>query len=157
MSSLDVMYKSTKHDWGTPQALFDLLDREFNFSTDVCATAANAKVPRYYTPEQNALAQRWRGVCWMNPPYGREIGKWLAHAFAAAQSGATVVALVPARTDTHWWWSYCRYAEVRLLRGRLKFEDGSNKPSCAPFPSAIVVFDRLVMPAVVYWDWRALV
>lgn len=77
----------------------------------------------------------------MNPPYGREIGKWMKKAFESSQSGATVVCLIPARTDTAWWHDYAAKGEVRFLRGRVKFvsRDGSNKQS-APFPSALVIF-----------------
>jgi len=73
----------------------------------------------------------------MNPPYGREIGKWVKKAYESAQSGATVVCLVPARTDTAWWHDYCAKGEIRFVRGRLKF--GGSKNS-APFPSAVVIF-----------------
>ncbi len=73
----------------------------------------------------------------MNPPYGSEIGKWMAKAHdTAMHESATVVCLVPARTDTAWWHKYAMKHEIRLLRGRLKFGDGRNS---APFPSAIVV------------------
>lgn len=73
----------------------------------------------------------------MNPPYGRAIGSWMKKAYGAAQQGATVVCLVPARTDTTWWHCYAMKGEIRLLRGRLKFEGATHS---APFPSAIVVF-----------------
>ena len=73
----------------------------------------------------------------MNPPYGREIGRWMQKAYEASRSGATVVCLIPARTDTSWWHRYAMRGEIRLLQGRLKFGDGQNS---APFPSAIVIF-----------------
>lgn len=123
--------------WATPQAFFDTLNAEFGFETDVCALAENAKCPRYFTPEMDGLAQEWRGVCWMNPPYGREIGAWMRKAFESSKAGATVVCLVPARTDTAWWHDYARQGEVRFVRGRLKFGGHANS---APFPSAVVVF-----------------
>jgi site-specific DNA-methyltransferase (adenine-specific) len=72
----------------------------------------------------------------MNPPYGRSIKLWLAKASREAAAGATVVCLLPARTDTTWWHEYCSAAEVRFLRGRIRF--GGCK-SGAPFPSAVVV------------------
>jgi phage N-6-adenine-methyltransferase len=104
----------------------------------VCATAENAKCSRYFTIEDDGLAQEWRGRCWMNPPYGREIGAWMAKAWSSAAAGALVVCLVPARTDTPWWHDYAIKGEVEFLRGRLKF-GGHKNP--APFPSAVVVFD----------------
>jgi phage N-6-adenine-methyltransferase len=102
----------------------------------VCAIQANAKCERYFSPQLDGLAQEWDGVCFMNPPYGRTVGAWMAKALASAQAGATVVALVPARTDTAWWHDYATQAEIRYLRGRVRF--GGGDP--APFPSAVVVF-----------------
>ena len=117
---------------------FDGLNNEFKFETDVCALKENAKCSNYFTPEMDGLAQSWTGVCWMNPPYGREISKWVKKAFESANQGAaTVVCLVPARTDTKWWHDYAINGEVRFIKGRLKF--GGNKNN-APFPSAIVIF-----------------
>lgn len=125
-------------EWETPQALFDALNDEFGFETDVCATDANAKCDVYYTPEVDGLKQQWTGVCFMNPPYGRDIREWVEHAWFCAVRGATVVTLLPARTDTNWWQGFVSDAvEIRFIRGRLKFNDGSGR---APFPSAIVVF-----------------
>lgn len=132
-----VHFSSATCEWETPLDFFRDLDREFGFDVDVCATPDKAKCLRYYTPEMDGLAQTWRGTCWMNPPYGRQIGKWVRKAYESAQAGATVVCLLPARTDTAWWHDYCQRAEVRFVRGRLKF--GGAKHS-APFPSAVVIF-----------------
>ena len=135
------LYSSATDDWGTPQTLFDELNNEFNFTLDACASAHNFKVNVYFTKEDNALVQDWAGIVWMNPPYGRAIGKWMKKAFEESQKGATVVCLVPARTDTAWWHDYAIKGEIRFLRGRLKFEQpGFVKNSSAPFPSAIVIF-----------------
>lgn len=134
---MNVHFSSKTDLWETPQALFNTLNAEFNFDVDVCATADNAKCAKYFTAEQNGLAQSWSGTCWMNPPYMRQIGLWMRKAYESAQGGATVVCLVPARTDTAWWHDFAAKGEVRFLRGRLKF--GASKNS-APFPSAIVVF-----------------
>lgn len=152
------LFTSTTDEWSTPQDLFDELDREFGFVLDVCATKENAKCDRYYTRKDDGLSQEWRlsalglkprhghllGAVWMNPPYGREIGKWVAKAETEACKGATVVCLLPARTDTRWFhnhiWGHERPqvgVVVRLLSGRLKF--GGSKNS-APFPSMVVVF-----------------
>lgn len=131
----EVMFSSKSNLWETPQDFFDQLDAEFHFETDVCATPENAKCERYFTPEIDGLKQEWTGVCWCNPPYGREIGKWVKK---ASESDATVVMLIPARTDTAWFHDYiCEKAEVRFVRGRLKFGDGSNY---APFPNLVVIF-----------------
>jgi len=135
---LQVHFSSKTVEWATPPELFADLDAEFRFETDVCATPENAKCPKFFTKEDDGLAQRWTGVCWMNPPYGRRvIGPWLRKAYESAQQGATVVCLVPARTDTQWWNRYCVHGEIRFIEGRLKFGDGQGT---APFPSAIIVF-----------------
>jgi len=137
------LYSSATDDWGTPQKLFDELDAEFGFTLDACASAHNFKVKKYFTKEDNALVQDWIGNVWLNPPYGRDIGKWMAKAYAEHQKGATVVCLVPARTDTAWWHDYAVKGTVRFLRGRLKFEQPGAVKNSAPFPSAIVVFQEI--------------
>ena len=131
------LFSSQTDNWETPQALFDKLNAEFHFDLDVCADNSNAKCKKFYTKEQDGLQQNWIGMCWMNPPYGREIGKWLKKAYESSINGATVVCLIPARTDTAWWHDYVMKGEIRFIRGRLKF--GGSKNS-APFPSAIVIF-----------------
>lgn len=134
-----VHFSSNSDLWETPADLFQRLDEGFHFTLDVCALPANAKVRRFFTPAVDGLSQRWTGRCWMNPPYGRAIRLWMKKAWEESQRerGATVVCLVPARTDTAWWHEYAKRGEVRFLRGRLKF---SNSAHSAPFPSAIVIF-----------------
>lgn len=131
----DVMFSSKSDLWETPQAFFDELNREFGFQADVCALPENAKCDTFYTPEQDGLTREWTGVCWCNPPYGRKIGEWVKK---AAESNATVVMLLPARTDTKWFHDYILpNAEIRFIKGRLKF--GGSKNS-SPFPSMICIF-----------------
>jgi len=146
--TMDVHYSSEKMDWETPQDFFDELDAEFGFQLDVCATAENAKCSAYFDEQEDALSFSWieepvlgqmQFVFWMNPPYGREIGKWMKKAYEESQKGCTVVCLVPSRTDTAWWHDYAMKAdEIRYIRGRLKFEGAKNS---APFPSAVVIFN----------------
>ena len=132
------MFTSTTGCWETPQDFFDRLDKEFGFDLDACALPENAKCPRYYTPEQDGLSQPWKGTVWCNPPYGRQIGRWVEKAGLSAAEGATVVMLLPARTDTRWFHQYIYgRAEVRFVPGRLEF--GESKHS-APFPSMVCVF-----------------
>ena len=136
---MSVHYSSETVEWETPQPLFDLLDAEFQFTVDVCATASNAKVDPFFSREQDGLKQNWTGMAWCNPPYGRGvIDKWMAKAASEAKNGTGIVCLVPARTDTKWWHDYVLLAdEVRFVRGRIKFGD---QQGAAPFPSALVVF-----------------
>ena len=136
-TKMAVHFSSATDEWPTPQDFFDRLNEEFHFTLDVCATPENAKCPRYFTKRENGLLQKWTGTCWMNPPYGREIGQWVKKAYESALEGATVVCLLPARTDTAWWHDYCMKGEIRFVRGRLKFGSATEN---APFPSAVVVF-----------------
>lgn len=99
----DVHFSSETDLWTTPQEFFDKYNESWGFTLDVCATPANAKCSRYFTKEDDGLAQDWGDdICWMNPPYGREIIKWMQKAYEASLNGAIVVCLVPARTDTRW-------------------------------------------------------
>ena len=127
--------------WETPKDFFDKINEEFGFTLDACAMSFNAKLPNYFTPEQDALKQSWNGIVWMNPPYGRVIKDWMAKAVNEWRNGATVVCLVPARTDTAWWHDYAMLGEIRFLRGRLKFiDENGNSQNSAPFPSALVIY-----------------
>ena len=133
----DLMFSSAKCEWSTPQDFFNALNAEFGFQVDVCAGLTNAKCPFFFDEAVDGLKMCWRGVCWMNPPYGREMPKWIQKAYESAQEGATVVCLLPARTDTAAWHDYCMKGEIRFIRGRLKFGGHTNS---APFPSAVVIF-----------------
>lgn len=130
---------SNSTEWATPKELFDKLDAEFHFDLDPCCTHENAKCALHYTKEEDGLAQSWAGhTVFCNPPYGREIWRWVKNAWQESHyPGTTVVMLLPARTDTSWFHSYIYHkAEIRFLRGRLHFNDSK---SGAPFPSMIVV------------------
>lgn len=132
------MFTSTTDCWETPQDFFEKLNGEFGFELDACALPENAKCAKYYTPEMDGLSQLWTGTVWCNPPYGRQIGKWVAKAAQSADEGATVVMLLPARTDTRWFHQYIYgRAEIRFMPGRMKF--GRSKNS-APFPSMVCIF-----------------
>jgi phage N-6-adenine-methyltransferase len=109
-------------DWETPPEVFGPLDREFGFTLDVAASAANAKCAAFLTTDDDGLVADWgANVCWCNPPYGAIIGRWVRKAWLASKYGATVVMLVPARTDTAWWHDYAIKGDVRFLRGRVYF------------------------------------
>lgn len=140
-----VMFSSKTDMWETPQGLFDQLDEIYHFDLDVCATQQNKKCANWLGYADggiftDGLNHSWYGTCWMNPPYGKEIGKWVKKAHDEARRGVTTVCLLPARTDTQWFHDYIYqnpHAETRFLKGRLKFGGCKNS---APFPSMVVVF-----------------
>ena len=135
---LKVHFSSKTCEWGTPRWLFDALDREFGFTLDPCSTHENAKCKKHFTLAEDGLKQSWADeIVFMNPPYGSAIKKWMQKAWLSSCEGATVVCLVPARSDTQWWHRFAMRGEIRLFTGRIQFE-GAKWP--APFPSAIVVF-----------------
>lgn len=138
------LLSSNKTDWCTPQSFFDVLDKEFHFVLDAAATEKTSKCKRCYTPEMDGLSHSWdvAGAVFCNPPYGRDIKKWIRKAYEESKKGATIVLLIPARTDTSYFHDFVYgKAEIRFIRGRLKFvdEDGKTKHP-APFPSILVIY-----------------
>jgi phage N-6-adenine-methyltransferase len=142
LSSLD-------ETWATPAKFFADLNKEFNFVIDAAAVQSSALCDFWYGPDhpdlymRDAFQRNWAldangGNIFLNPPYGRTIKDWMRKADFESKRGATVVCLVPSRTDTIWFQDYCLDKEVRFIRGRLKFNDGVNP---APFPSAVVVMN----------------
>ena len=133
-------------NWCTPQKFYDELNEEFHFVLDPAATDETAKCSLYYTPETDGLSQSWDcgGAVFCNPPYGREIGKWVKKAYEESQKTEhPIVLLIPARTDTSYFHDYIYgKAEMRFLRGRLRFvyEDGTTYAT-APFPSMLVIYN----------------
>lgn len=122
------LFTSLRGDWKTPRALYQALDAEFCFDFDPCPVI----------PKTNGLESEWGDINFVNPPYGREIGKWIQKGFEENLNGKTVVFLLPSRTDTSWWHDFVmRATEIRFIRGRLRFDDQKNS---APFPSVIVIF-----------------
>ena len=136
----EVLFSSRSEDWETPQEFFNMLDAEFHFTLDPCASAENHKCELYFTKEQNGLQESWGGdKVFCNPPYGRQIGKWVEKAYMESQKpDTTVVMLIPARTDTKWFHKFIYgKAEIKFVKGRLKFGGADNN---APFPSMVVIF-----------------
>jgi phage N-6-adenine-methyltransferase len=147
----DGMRTSISDSWTTPRDFYERLNQEFNFALDAAALQSSTLCPgNWYGPDhpdelrRDALSRDWStdskgGAVWLNPPYGRAIKPFMAKAHSEIGGGITIVALVPARTDTNWWWDSCIMHEVRFIKGRLKF--GGQKNS-APFPSAVVVMRK---------------
>ena len=123
-----LMFSSLRLDWQTPKAVYQILDAEFGFNFDPCPS----------NPRFDGLKVEWGAVSFVNPPYGKEIGKWCKKAYEEYKKGKIVVMLIPSRTDTKWWHEYIMEAtEIRFVKGRLKFDGAKNS---APFPSAIIIF-----------------
>lgn len=135
------MFSSKDMTWETPINLFNLLNDEFNFTLDPCCEKETAKCVKYFTPESNGLIQDWSNdIVFVNPPYGREIGSWVKK---SSESNATVVMLIPARTDTRWFHDYIYHkAEIRFMKGRVKFLQQGIEKDAAPFPTMIVIFKK---------------
>lgn len=138
----ELMFSSKTDDWYTPIDFYKELNKEFNFNLDPCCDEENKKCEKYFTKEDNGLIQDWEGYrVFCNPPYGREIKKWVKKAYEESKKNNTlVVMLIPARTDTSYFHDYIyKKSEIRFIRGRLKF-GGSKNP--APFPSMVVIFSN---------------
>jgi phage N-6-adenine-methyltransferase len=136
------IFTSDHDSWETPNYIFDDLHRVFNFTLDVCANDYNHKLNNYYSEEINGLKQDWQGVCYMNPPYGRAIDKWIKKAYNESLKGTKIVALIPARTDTKWF-QYCWNADyLYFIKGRVKFLKNNKEIGAATFPSVIVVWNH---------------
>jgi phage N-6-adenine-methyltransferase len=152
MLNTELMFSSISNEWETPNDLYQSLNREFNFTLDPCSQDYNHKCQKYYTQEDDGLSKDWSGeTVFCNPPYGKEIGKWVKKCHEESLKPNTkVVMLIPSRTDTKWFHKYIyNKAEVRFIEGRLKFinrllpswrEDGNFKLQSAPFPSMVVIF-----------------
>ena len=135
-----VLFSSKTDLWSTPQDFYDILNKEFGFTLDPCASDENHKCEKYYTKDDNGLNKDWSGeTVFCNPPYGRVIKDWVKKCHdEGSKDNTVVVMLVPARTDTAWFHDYVYgQAEIRFIRGRLKFGGSNNS---APFPSMLVIW-----------------
>lgn len=137
----DVMFSNKSNEWATPQSLFEELNAEFHFTLDPCADDINHKCDKYYTVNDDGLAQDWSGErVFCNPPYGRQVGNWVKKCFSEVYGGKCncAVMLLFAKTDTKWFHNYIyNKAEIRFIRGRIRF---GNQENDAPFPSMVVIF-----------------
>lgn len=149
-----LMFSSKSDVWGTPPEFFNKLDKIYKFTLDPCATFENHKCDKYYTLEDDGLSKSWENeVVFVNPPYS-DIGQWVKKAhYEATYNSATVVMLIPARTDTKYWHNYIMSDanKIYFIKGRLKFANPFTSVSnSAPFPSAVVVFHRVKSPFIHY-------
>ncbi len=135
-------FASKKQDWETPDELFNPLHKEFNFTLDLAGDKINSKIPNVITKEENAFDIDWKGICWLNPPYGSKgykLKDWVIRAYEQSMKHkSTIVMLIPARTNNQWWHEYCMKGEVRFIKGRPKFKGCVHG---LPQPLAIVIFN----------------
>lgn len=132
-------YNGNGRHWATPPEIFDPLMLEFDFTLDPCATPETAKCAKFYTEAYDGLSKDWSGErVFMNPPYGREVYAWTRK---ARDSGTLVVALLPASCDLKWWHEdVVGHANVRYLRGRVRFLTGGPYRASGFFASVVVVW-----------------
>jgi len=137
-------FKSKSQEYETPNEVFEPLQKEFNLQLDVCATKENHKCDLYFTKEQSALYQDWKLNFWMNPPFGRDLKKWVQKAYEESQkNNVNGVLILPVRSNTLWWHKYIidTKAEVRFLKGETKFV-GHKRGLWLPF--AIIIFKKVL-------------
>lgn len=159
--NISKMMTSIDQDWATPSYFVDLVEKKLNlkFELDACAYDHTAKAPKWYTEKDDALTQDWKGVVWMNPPYGRALPKWLYYARQQSKKHKSViVCLVPARTDTIWFHNNAKKGNLILLKGRISFEkahgnDTEHKPGA--FGSMLIIFGGGFAPnKISRWNWK---
>lgn len=145
----EVHFSSVDQTWCTPSEFYKMLDEEFDFELDPSCTEKTAKCERFFTPETDGLSQSWEvhngRAVFCNPPYGKELKKWVKKAFEESKKGVTIVLLIPSRTDTSYFHDYIYgRTEIRFIRGRLKFEDenGNASRNSAPFPSLVAIYNK---------------
>lgn len=144
---------SNRHDWETPEEVINKLP--VYFDVDVCATPETAKAKKFYTPQQDGLKRMWKGVCWMNPPYGKELPRWLQKAYDESRTqGTSVWCLVPARTDTKWFHEIATLGTIVFLKRRVPFLMDGKPVRSPPFPSMVVIFDKDIDVGFLTWDWK---
>lgn len=148
MNRLAPLMTSSSQDYETPSYIYNALDSMYGFTLDPCASHENHKTARYYTEEDDGLSYSWSNeVVFMNPPY-KHIGMWMYKAynevFKSKTPAACVVCLIPARTDTKWWWNFAKPGSILFIKGRIRFNEKTAK-SGAPFPSAVVTLTNAPM------------
>lgn len=131
-------FKSDSIEYETPQILFDKLDKEFNFNLDVCASDQNYKCKKYYTKEDDCFTKEWMGNCWMNPPFSRNLSKFVLKMHDEYnKNGGIKVCLIPVRSNTVWWSKIIHDAECRFINGEVNF---NNEKNGLWLPMCILVF-----------------
>ena len=142
MGNIKAIFSSQNNNWETPKELFEKLNDEFNFTLDATASQKNAKCQRYYDEEMNCLVQHpTNESIFMNPPYSRQIKLFVKWIFENYKNNKVIVLVIPARTDTEYFHKYIYgIAELRFVRGRVKFELDGKRYGSSTFPTMICIF-----------------
>ncbi len=153
----------SKQDYGTPFAVVRALESKLGerISFDLAASAHNTKHERYFTEEQNSLAQDWRkldGLLWLNPPFA-DARPWVRKCKEESAKGARIASLTLASVGSAWFAEEC-YGNCRvlLMRPRIVFDGMEPNPKTGkvdPFMKdcMICIWDRNIQPIIELWDW----
>ena len=149
--------------YSTPMDLIDAIKVKWRlkqFAWDLAADGGNTKAARYFTEDQDSLAQNWRalkGNLWLNPPFAR-IGPWAKKcalstpyriALDEGEFARRIFFLVPAAPGSNWWRDFVHEkARVVFLNGRPCF-DGK-----AGFPKDISLCIYGEKPGYEVWSWQ---
>lgn len=139
------MPKALSDKWSTPPYIIEQVQIEFgSIGLDPAASPDNAVSKRYFTEEKDGLKCQWlANLVYVNPPYGRILNAWVSKALEEYDSGRSkrIVMLLPSRTCTRWFHALYERpdVEIRFIKGRLKYGDGSSP---APFPSILVIIGK---------------
>jgi phage N-6-adenine-methyltransferase len=123
---------SINDEYATPPSVFNRFGSACTL--DACATTGKAMCAQHFSKAQDGLKQHCHGTIWMNPPYS-DLYPWCAKAYEYAQAGGTVIALLPAWTDSPWFHEFVSYGRITFIRGKLSYV---GRRGYAPFPSIIV-------------------
>lgn len=137
-----------EQEWYTPSYILDKVYNVFPVSTDPCSNKdKTVNAGTYYMKDDDGLSQSWFGNVYLNPPYGRAIGRWVTKFLEEWDNGniKSAILLMPVKTDTKWWSKLT--AELSCwcaVSGRVKFvsSEPDKKTSVGTFASAIILFTR---------------
>ena|SRR5215472_8502640 len=153
MSKLAKTEQHLESCWRTPKWLVDRIrDDIFGgvIDLDPCTDDTNpTSARRFYTPVNDGILQPWYNAAtiYVNPPYGKTIGKWVTKAVLTERSRSRIVVLVPARTDSKWaQLLLANMTNALFFRGRLSFELPGQIEQSAPFPSMLVGLNVSLKP-----------
>lgn len=128
-------------EWLTPPEILRALGK---FDLDPCAPVLRPwdTATKHYTVMNDGLVLPWAGRVWLNPPYGRQTGKWLSRLHQHGEG----TALIFARTETDDFFTHVweKANAVLFIRGRLHFHHvcGRKADNNAGAPSVLVAYGQ---------------